>query len=104
LVGVLLIVAVVLLVLAGLSQNFSTGIRTGPTLRWIVEVWSLYADTIFLSLGIALACLAVTLVLGVPIAYALARKPGRATRLIEELLVLPVAVPGLATALALILF
>jgi len=104
LVCLFLIVPVVLSVLAGLSQNFFIGIRSGLTLRWIVEVWSLYADTIFLSLGIALACLAVTLVLGVPIAYALARKPGRATRLIEELLVLPVAVPGLATALALILF
>src|SRR6185437_1419887 len=65
---------------------------------------SMYRDSIFLSLGIAIACLAVTLFLGVPIAYVLARRPSRATRLFEELLVLPVAVPGLATALALILF
>ena len=104
LVCLFLVVPVVLSVLAGLSQNFFVGIESGLTLRWVVEVWSLYAQTIFLSLGIALACLAVTLVLGVPMAYVLARRPSRATRLFEELLVLPVAVPGLATALALILF
>ena len=99
-----LVVPVVLSVLAGLSENFFVGIRSGLTLRWVVQVWSLYRESIFLSLGIALACVAATLVLGVPIAYVLARRPGRATRLFEELLVLPVAVPGLATALALILF
>ena len=57
----------------------------------------------YLSIGIAVACLAVTLVLGVPAAYALARSQNRWARAFEELLVLPVAVPGLATALALIL-
>lgn len=98
-----LVVPVVLSVLAGLSENFFVGIRSGLTLRWVGEVWALYGGTIFLSLGIALACLAVTLVLGVPMAYVLARRPSRWTRLFEELLVLPVAVPGLATALALIL-
>jgi putative spermidine/putrescine transport system permease protein len=45
----------------------------------------------------------VTLLLGVPAAYVLAKRQSRWTRLVEELLVLPVAVPGLATALALIL-
>ena len=98
-----LIVPVVLSVMAGLSENFFHGIKSGITLRWVIEVWTLYRDTIFLSIGIALACLAVTLLLGVPAAYVLARKQNRATRLVEELLVLPVAVPGLATALALIL-
>jgi putative spermidine/putrescine transport system permease protein len=98
-----LVVPVVMSVLAGLSQNFFVGVRSGLTLRWVDQVWSLYAESILLSVQIALACLAATLVLGVPIAYVLARRPGRVTRLFEELLVLPVAVPGLATALALIL-
>ncbi len=98
-----LVVPVVLSVLAGLSQNFFVGVKSGLTLRWVGQVWSLYSGTIFLSLALALECLAATLVLGVPIAYVLARRPGRLARLFEELLVLPVAVPGLATALALIL-
>lgn len=99
-----LVVPVVLSILAGLSNNFFVGVRSGLTTRWIAEVWSLYSDTIFRSIGVALATLVCTLILGVPAAYALARVQNRFTRLVEELLVLPVAVPGLATALALILF
>lgn len=98
-----MLVPIVQSVMAGVSENFFIGIRGGVTLRWVEQVWSMYRPSIFLSLGIALACLVVTLVLGVPVAYVLARKPSRWTRLFEELLVLPVAVPGLATALALIL-
>ena len=99
-----LIVPVVMSVLAGVTENFFVGLRSGLTLRWIGEVWNLYAQTVYFSIGIALACLASTLVLGVPAAYVLARAQNRWTRAFEELLVLPVAVPGLATALALILF
>ncbi len=77
--------------------------KSGLTLRWIADVWATYSDTICLSLRIALACVGATLLLGVPAAYVLARRQSRWTRLVEELLVLPVAVPGLATALALIL-
>jgi putative spermidine/putrescine transport system permease protein len=98
-----LVVPVVMSVLAGITENFFVGVKSGLTLRWIGEVWSLYANTVYLSIGIAVACLAVTLVLGVPAAYALARTQNRWARAFEELLVLPVAVPGLATALALIL-
>ena len=104
LVCLFLVVPVVMSVLAGVTENYFIGVRSGLTLRWIGEVWELYARTVYLSIGIALACLAATLVLGVPAAYALARSQNRWSRAFEELLVLPVAVPGLATALALILF
>jgi putative spermidine/putrescine transport system permease protein len=99
-----LVVPVFMSVLAGVTENYFIGFRSGLTLRWIGQVWELYARTIYLSIGISLACLAVTLLLGVPAAYALARSQNRWARAFEELLVLPVAVPGLATALALILF
>lgn len=97
-----LIVPVVLSMLAGLTVNYIAGLSSGLTLRWIFEVWDGYRDTIFRSVGIALACLVVTLLLGVPTAYVLARTRNRVARWIEELLVLPIAMPGLATALALI--
>lgn len=98
-----LIVPVILSVMAGLSANYFLGVRSGLTLRWIGEVWRLYSGTVYLSLLVAAACLVATLLLGVPTAYVLAKRQSRWTRLVEELLVLPVAVPGLATALALIL-
>ena len=93
---------VVLSILAGLTVNYFVGLESGLTLRWVIEVWTGYRETIFLSIGLSLACLVVTLVLGVPTAYVLAKRQTALTRAIEELLVMPVAVPGLATALALI--
>jgi len=98
-----LVVPVGLSILAGITENFFIGVKSGLTMRWVSEVWNLYSETIWRSIGIALACLAATLTLGVPVAYALARAQSRFTRWIEELLTLPIAVPGLATALALIL-
>ncbi len=98
-----LIVPVGMSILAGVTVNFFQGVQSGLTIRWVLEVWELYAETIYLSLLIAIACLACTLVLGVPAAYVLAKKPGRMTRMIEEFLVLPLAIPGLAIALALII-
>jgi putative spermidine/putrescine transport system permease protein len=98
-----LVVPVVMSILAGVTQNYFIGVKSGLTLRWVGEVWALYSDTIWRSIYIALATLAVTLALGIPAAYALARAQSRWTRWIEELLTLPIAVPGLATALALIL-
>ena len=98
-----LIVPVVQSVVAGLTENFIMGVKSGLTLRWFGHVWGLYRDTIFLSILIALTCLVVTLILGVPAAYAMVKKQNRWTRLFEELLVTPLAVPGLAIALALII-
>jgi putative spermidine/putrescine transport system permease protein len=97
-----LVVPVGLSILAGLTRNIFIGVDSGLTLDWLLKVWSDYRQTVFLSIRIALACLACTLLLGVPAAYVLARRQNAFTRAIEELLVMPVAVPGLATALALI--
>jgi putative spermidine/putrescine transport system permease protein len=98
-----LIVPVILSILAGLTVNYLVGIESGLTLRWLIAVWDGYREPILRSIGIAVACLASTLLLGVPAAYVLAKRQTMATRVVEELLVLPVAVPGLATALALII-
>ena len=104
LVAAFLIGPVVLSVLAGLTENYQRGIlQSGMTLRWVFRVLDLYLHTIGLSLGIALTTLVCTLVLGIPVAYALARRPGPLSRLAEEALVMPVAIPGIAIGLALIL-
>ena len=98
-----MIVPVAVSLLAGVTENYFVGWRSGLTLRWLATVWELYQSTVWLSLRIAVACVVVTALLGFPAADVLARHGNRGTRLLEELLVLPVAVPGLATALALIL-
>jgi putative spermidine/putrescine transport system permease protein len=103
LVSAFMLVPIALSVLAGLVNNYSKGLASGLTLRWVTEVLDVYGSTISASLVVALLCVAACLLLGVPCAYTLARSPSRKARLFEELLTLPVAVPGLATALALIL-
>ena len=102
-VSLFMIAPMLLSVMAGLVNNYSGGLRSGLTLRWLGEVWEVYGGTVGASLLVALACVAGTIVLGVPCAYALARSRSRAARAFEELITLPVAVPGLATAMALIL-
>jgi len=103
LVAAFLIVPAALSMLAGITVNYFRGIRSGVTLDWIVQVWDLYADTIARSFLIAFATLAVTLVIGVPAAYALYVRGGRLARAVEEIVTLPLAIPGLAIALALLL-
>lgn len=103
LVSFFMISPMLLSVMAGLVNNYSVGLKSGLTTRWFGEVWEVYGGTVGWSLALALVCVACTIVLGVPCAYALARSRSRAARIFEELLTLPVAVPGLATALALIL-
>jgi len=89
-------------VLAGVTVNYFQGVKSGLTLKWIGEVWTLYSASIFLSIWLALCCLVSTLIIGVPAAYALARNPGRLSRILEEFISLPLAIPGLALALALL--
>jgi len=103
LVSFFMISPMLLSVMAGLVNNYSVGLKSGLTTRWFGEVWDVYGGTVGWSLALALVCVGATIVLGVPCAYALARSRSRAARIFEELLTLPVAVPGLATALALIL-
>jgi putative spermidine/putrescine transport system permease protein len=97
-----LVIPVVMSIVAGLTVNYFRGVASGLTLRWLEEVWTQYHDSVFLSLEVAAATLAITLLTGVPAGYALARSRTRLSRLIEELLVMPVALPGLASALALL--
>jgi putative spermidine/putrescine transport system permease protein len=102
-VSVFMVAPIVVSVMAGLVVNYSAGLKSGLTGRWLAQVWEVYGDTVGASLLIGAGCVAATLVLGVPLAYVLARSRSRAARAFEEVLTLPVAVPGLATALALIL-
>ena len=61
LVCLFMIVPVAMSVMAGLTENYFVGLASGLTLRWVNEVWQLYADTIWLSIKLALACLLITI-------------------------------------------
>jgi putative spermidine/putrescine transport system permease protein len=102
-VGCFLLAPMLISVTAAFVVNYARGVAGGFTTRWLEQVWEVYGSTVGASLLLAAACVACTVLLGVPCAWALARSRSRAARLFEELLTLPVAVPGLATALALLL-
>ena len=102
-VAAFLAVPAMLSIAAGVTVNYFRGLQSGVTLQWVWKVFELYSDAIILSLVIALATLAVTLAVGVPAAYALVVRGGRLSRAIEEIITLPLAIPGLAIALALLL-
>jgi putative spermidine/putrescine transport system permease protein len=102
-VATFLVVPALLSISAGVTENYFRGIQSGVTLRWVAQVWELYAGTIVLSFVIAFATLMVTLLAGVPAAYALHVRGGRLSRIVEEIITLPLAIPGLAIALALLL-
>jgi putative spermidine/putrescine transport system permease protein len=103
LVAAFLVVPAALSIMAGVTVNYFRGIQSGVTLQWVAQVWALYSDTIFLSFLVAFATLAATLAIGVPAAYALHVRGGRLSRIIEEIITLPLAIPGLAIALGLLL-
>jgi putative spermidine/putrescine transport system permease protein len=102
-VAAFLVVPAILSIAAGVTVNYFRGIQSGVTLQWVFQVFDLYAGTILLSFVIAFATLMVTLVVGVPAAYALHVRGGRLSRLVEEIITLPLAIPGLAIALGLLL-
>ena len=77
-----LLIPMILSVMAGITANYFQGVSSGLTLKWVFQVWELYAESIFLSLGLAIACLISTLVIGLPAAYGLARHPGWLSRIL----------------------
>jgi putative spermidine/putrescine transport system permease protein len=98
-----MIVPIGMSILAGVTSNYFVGPSGGLTLSWVQQVLSLYLPSIVLSLMVAFTTLGIDLAAGVPFAYVLARNTGTLSRLAEELLSLPIAIPGLAIALGLII-
>ena len=84
---------------------FSQGARriTGAfTTFWYQYVWEVYGKTMKLSLMLAGISIVVCIVLGVFGGYALVRYNFFGKNLIEEMILLPLSLPGIAVAVALI--
>lgn len=76
--------------------------QSGAGGRWFRYVWGLYHPMIFFSLRLALLSVIICLLIGVPAGYVLGRRLFRGSRLVEELVVIPLSVPGIALSIALI--
>ena len=99
-----LMIPVVQMCFTAFMKNAFRGFKAGFTTEWIEKVLELYGDTIVRSLGIAVAALVLCVVIGVPAAWFLVREQRkRWAALVEEALILPLSVPGLAIGLGILL-
>lgn len=99
-----LMIPVVQMCFTAFMKNAFRGFKAGFTTEWIEKVLELYGDTIVRSLGIAVASLVLCVVIGVPAAWILVREQRkRWAALVEEALILPLSVPGLAIGLGILL-
>lgn len=79
---------------------------TGFTLFWFKKVlsMSMFQKSLVLSLRIALVASFLSLLLGIPVAYATSRYSFKGKRLIELIVTSPAIVPGMVAGLALLRF
>jgi putative spermidine/putrescine transport system permease protein len=77
------------------TRWFGTWLPSGFTLRWYSEAWDSFnlSQVMEVTGEVAIAVVAVSLLLGVPAAYALARRDFPGKRLIMLLFLLPIVVP-----------
>lgn len=86
----------------GVFAKGARDIGGSVTTFWYQYVWEVYGHTIRLSLMLAAISIVTCVVLGVFGGYALVRYNFFGKSLIEELILLPLSVPGIAVAVALI--
>ena len=87
------------------TSPFGTGSREthGPmTLLWYKYVFDVYGHTLLLSLKLAAACILITIVLGVFGGYGIVRYSFPGKLVLEELILVPLSLPGISVAVALI--
>ncbi|MGI9087470.1 MAG: ABC transporter permease [Chthoniobacterales bacterium] len=111
--GLLMVIAApVLVVLAGAFFNPSllgvSSERWAETTHgifaqsWFGYVFALYGRSIRFSLLLATLSVAVCLLVCLPAAYAIVRSNSRASRLLDEISLLPLSIPGIALSIGLI--
>jgi putative spermidine/putrescine transport system permease protein len=72
------------------------------TSLWYRYVFRVYGRTILFTLQLAVVSVVLTTVIGVAASYALVRYRFRGQALVEEIVLLPMSIPGIAVAIALI--
>ncbi|HVT58211.1 MAG TPA: ABC transporter permease subunit [Thermoanaerobaculia bacterium] len=84
------------------SEQWVSGGRDRVSFKWFLYVIELYGGTMLFSLRLALLSVGVCLGAGVTAAYVLVRRPFRGSRLLEEIVLLPLSLPGIGMSVALI--
>lgn len=86
------------------SANWATGPWSGGfTLEWMSIGWSRISSNVAYSAQVALLVLLIDFAIGLPAAWLLARRRFRGRGLVMAVTQMPIAIPGIALALGLIL-
>lgn len=101
--AVVTLVPIPLVVLVAVSESWREGPFAGLTTSWLVQAWERVSANLGVSVRVALLVLVLDLAIGFPAAWLVARHrfPGR--RLLQAVSTVPIAVPGIAIGLGLIL-
>lgn len=86
-----------------ISKNWVTGLSGGVTGQWLSQAWQRMDQSVFISLQVAVIVMIVDLLVALPATRFITRHsfPGRG--LLQSVSTLPIAIPGIAMGLALIL-
>lgn len=84
------------------SEQWVTGGEGLITFKWFSYVLSLYGRMMLFSVKLALLSVVLCILIGVPGGYALARRSFPGSRLLEELVLIPLSLPGITLSIALI--
>lgn len=97
------LIPIPVVILVALSRSWVEGPTSGLTLDWISQAWTRMSSAMEVSLRIAVIVLIIDMAVALPASWLVARHrfPGRS--LIRSLSTLPIAVPGIAIGLGLIL-
>ena len=102
--AVVCLLPIPLVVAAATTTTWRSGFwADGFTLMWLAEGWTRISSNFFYSLQLALVVLVLDFAIGLPAAWLLARRRFRGRGLAMAITTMPIAVPGIALALGLIL-
>lgn len=102
-VAIFIIVPVVSTVIAAMSVDFSKGpFGGGITVDWLYLGWQAISPMIFRSFMVALLVVALNLLIVFPFAWYSPNLPGWMSRLLAQIVNIPLAIPGIALSIALI--
>jgi len=102
-VSAFIILPILFTIVGSFSAYWGTSMFSkGWTLKWYQDVFRYYGDTILFTFIISLLTVLINIILGTMTAYRFSQSSSRWMKLAEEVLTLPLGIPGVATALALI--
>lgn len=97
-----LTVPVIISVIGSFAGAWHKSLIGDFTLEWYKYVLDNYSRTIGISLLIGFLCMGIGILIGVPAAYAFAKYDFPGKTLFEQIVALPMAMPGIALAVAII--